>query len=118
MIKRWFMMIMALVIASQSVAAIADAHQFHQSGTQHQEFNHSHQSSDRDNDTHLVNQSPDKPNQPLFDCHHCCHCHGHASVVLAGSLSRFAIFSGTELADYQAHLTSTIPTSLFRPPIA
>jgi len=118
MIKRWFVMVMALMIALQSVAAIADAHQFHQSGTEHLEFDHSHQPTDTDNDNQLVKQSPDQPGQPLYDCHHCCHCHGHASVVLAGSLSNFAIFSGTELADYQAHLSSTIPTSLFRPPIA
>jgi len=118
MIKRWFMMVMALMIALQSVAAIADAHQLHQSGTQHLTFDHSHQSSDIDNGNQLVKQSPVQPGQPLYDCHHCCHCHGHASVVLAGSLSHFAFFSGTELADYQAHLTSTIPTSLFRPPIA
>ena len=114
MIKRWFMMVIALMIALQSVAAIADVHQFHQSGSQHLEFDHSHQPSDTDNGKQLVKQSPD---QPGHDCHHCCHCHGHASVVLAGLSSHFA-FSGTELANYQAHLPSTIPTPLFRPPIA
>lgn len=117
MLRRWFSVAMVLMIALQSVAAIADAHQLHQSGTQHLTFDHSHLSSDIDNGNQLVKHSPDQPGQPLYDCHHCCHCHGHASVVPAGSLSHFAIFSGTELADYQAHLTSKIPTSLFRPPI-
>jgi len=116
MIKRWIMIVMALMIALQSVAAIADMHQSHQSDTPHLEFGHSHQPSDAENGHQLVKQSPKQPGQPHNDCHHCCH--GHASAVPAGSLYHFAIFSGTELADYHAHLTSTIPTSLFRPPIA
>lgn len=119
MIKRWFMMGMTLMIAMQSVAAIADAHQFHQSGTQHLEFDHSHQSTDTDNDSQLTTQAPDKPGQPVYDCHHCCHCHGHGSVALTGAASHLvALFSGKGQADYQASFTSLIPTSLFRPPIA
>lgn len=118
MLRHYVTCLLAFLIAVQSVAAMVDVHQFHQSGKEHLTFDHSHQSSDTDNGNRLVKQSPDQPGQPLYDCHHCCHCHGHASVVLAVSLSNYTIYSGTELADYQAHLTSTIPTSLFRPPIA
>jgi hypothetical protein len=118
MIKHWIMMVMALMIALQSVAAIADAHQSHQSGTLHLEFNQPYQSADTDNEIQLTEQAPDKPGQSLYDCPHCCHCHGHGFMALVGSSSPLAIFSGVVLGDYRATLTSVIPASLFRPPIA
>lgn len=119
MIKRWFMMVMALVIALQSVAVVADVHQFHQSGTQHLEFKHLQQPTDTDNDSQLSTQAPDKPGQPVYDCHHCCHCHGHGAGALTGTaLHLVALFSGKGQGDYQSSFTSAIPASLFRPPIA
>lgn len=111
-------MVMALMIALQSVAAIADAHQSHQSGTRHLEFDQPYQSADTDNEIQLTKQAPDRPDQSLYDSPHCCHCHGHGFMTLVGSSLHFAIFSGTELVDYQTTLTSVIPASLFRPPIA
>ena len=120
-IRHYLTCLLALLIALQSVAAMADVHQLHQFGTEHLEFDHSHQSSatDTQNDNLLAKQTPDQSGQSVYDCHHCCHCHGHGSVVLTGAASHLAnLFSENGQADYQANLTSGIPPSLFRPPIA
>ena len=120
-IRHYLTCLLALLIALQSVAAMADVHQLHQSGTEHLEFDHSHQSTatDTHNDNLLAKQTPDQPGQSVYDSHHCCHCHGHGSVVLIGATSHLAdLFSENGQADYQANLTSGIPPSLFRPPIA
>lgn len=120
-IRHYLTCLLALLIALQSVAAMADVHQLHQSGTEHLEFDHSHQSTatDTHNDNLLAKQTPDQPGQSVYDCHHYCHCHGHGSVVLIGATSHLAdLFSENGQADYQANLTSGIPPSLFRPPIA
>ena len=120
-IRHYLTCLLALLIALQSVAAMADVHQLHQSGTEHLEFDHSHQSTatDTHNDNLLAKQTPDQRGQSVYDCHHCCHCHGHGSVVLIGATSHLAdLFSENGQADYQANLTSGIPPSLFRPPIA
>lgn len=119
MIRHYLTCLLALLIALQSVNTMADAHQLHQSGTEHLEFDHSHQPPDTEVYNQLTKQAPEKPDQSLYDCHHCCHCHGHGSVILAGAASHVAaLFSGNGQADFQANLTSSIPPSLFRPPIA
>ena len=119
MIRRAISYLLITLIALQSVVAMADAHQLHQTGTEHLEFEHSHQPGDTESDKQLSKQASEKSGQPLYDCHHCCHCHGHGSVVLIGATSHLAdLFSENGQADYQANLTSGIPPSLFRPPIA
>jgi hypothetical protein len=116
MVRYFLTCLLAALIALQSVVAIADAYELHQSGTEYLELNHSQQSADAKNDNQLVKQSPDKPGQLQYDYHHCCH--GHVSMIPFDSSSHFANFSETRLVDYQANLTSFIPTSLYRPPIA
>lgn len=119
MIRHYFTCLLAVLIALQSMTAVADVHQFHQSGTQHLEFNHSHQPTDIQDNNKLAKQAPDKPAQSPYDCHHCCHCHGHGSVILAGAdLHVGTLFSGKGQAEYHVNLTSGVPPSLFRPPIA
>ena len=116
MIRRYIACLLALLIALQSVSAMAESHELYKAGVEHLELDHFHVSSDTENS--LVNKpSPENSSTLLSDCEHCCHCHG--SVVLIGS-----IFQLTELAlekkqpDYQLNLTSVTPPSLFRPPIA
>lgn len=119
MLRQYLAFLLTALIALQSVAAVADAHQFHQSGTEHLTFDHDHsQLTDK-----LQPKRQSKIDNPdvstNLDCHHCCHCHGHGSVALTGAASHLvALFSGKGQADYQASFTSLIPTSLFRPPIA
>jgi len=117
MIRHCLTCLLALLIVLQSVVAMADAFQFHQSGTEHLEFDHLHQPTDTQNDSKLAKQASDKLEQSVYDCHHCCHCHGSVVLTVAASHSA-ALFSGNGQADYQANLTSGISPSLFRPPIA
>ena len=68
MLRKWSSFLLATLIALQSVIAIADAHQFHQTGQKHLEFNHQH--------TEPQNQQLDQQEQDTtdnMDCHHCCH---------------------------------------------
>jgi len=74
---------MITLIALQSVVSIADAHQFHQSGTEHISYEtvHSH-----DDDQALVRAetvTPEAASASQIDCQHCCHCHGTGQVILA-----------------------------------
>ena len=77
-IRHFLTCLLAVLIAVQSMTAMADAHRFHQSGTDHLTFNHDHDSSD----TSLADASSTFSQ----DCHHCCHCHGMAHIYLGGSL--------------------------------
>lgn len=119
MIRRAISYLLITLIALQSVVAMADAHRLHQTGTEHLEFEHSHQPGDTESDKQLSKQASEKSGQPLYDCHHCCHCHGHGSMVLAVAASQLtALFSGHQKVPYRANLTMGIPPTLFRPPIA
>ena len=108
MIRHCVSYLLALLIALQSVIAMADTHRLYQAGTEHLEFDHSHQPADTRNNS-----------LSLQDCNHCCHCHGQNSVVLTGTASHLAaLLPGNRQANCQANLTSGIAPSLFRPPIA
>ena len=117
-IRHYLSCLLALLIAMQSVVAVADVHQFHHSSIGHLEFDHSHPSSatDTQNESQLAKQTPD---QSAHDSHHCCQCHGHYFVVLIGTALHLAdLFSENGQIAYLANLTSVISPSLFRPPIA
>ena len=118
MIKRWVIMVLALMIALQSLTAVADAHLSHQSGISQLELSKPHQYSDAGIENQISKQAPDTSGQSLYECPHCCHCPVHGVVMLVGSSAPFAIFPGIGADDYRAALTSVIPSSLFRPPIA
>jgi hypothetical protein len=115
MIRSYVACLLALLIALQSVSAMAEAHELYKSGVDHLELDHFHGAYDSEN---AVDKSfPDSSSSLLSDCEHCCHCHG--SVVLIGSIFQLTEFAlEKEQADYQFNLTSGIPPSLFRPPIA
>lgn len=116
MLRQYLAFLLTALIALQSVAAVADAHQFHQSGTEHLTFDHDHS---RLTDKLQPKRQSKIDNPDVSTNLDCCHCHGHGSVVLIGVASHVAdLFSQNGHADYQASLTSGIPPSLFRPPIA
>lgn len=87
MLRRALIYCLTTLIAVQSVMAMADAHQLHQSGQDHLSFNHDHSAKEGDR---LSVESE----QRLFelgstaghDCHHCCHCHGMSPAFLAGAV--------------------------------
>ena len=91
-IRHYLTLLLAALIALQSVAAMADAHRFHQSGTEHLTFNHEHElaaDSAKKISMKAANVA-DPESSALQDCHHCCHCHGTAQF-LDGSLDNWII---------------------------
>ncbi|MGR6872411.1 hypothetical protein ACU6U9_08900 [Pseudomonas sp. HK3] len=112
MFKTGIQWLMIILIATQSVWSMADAHSTHQSGIEHLEFEHQH-----DTD-HADKKAPDnRHNQTEFDCHHCCHCHGAHSSFITSFYSSSSLFGQSPQHSFANHLVLTKqPAVLFRPP--
>ena len=119
MFRHYLVCLLALLLALQSVNTVAYVHQLHQAGAEHMEFDHSYQPTDVESDNQLTQYTAEKPNQSLYDCHNSGHCHGHTVAALAATIPGLVVLNSKEtLSSYLANLTSVIPPSLFRPPIA
>jgi hypothetical protein len=116
--RKWTSFILAVLIGFQSVVAMADAHQSHQSGSDHVEFKHDHDAGSNGSVSATdVNAASGAAGQ--FDCHHCCHCHGMASVFLATHSFGLALSrSNRTVSDYCVEYPSLSPSPGLRPPIA
>ncbi len=116
-IRHYFICLLAVLIASQSIVAIADTHSHPQSGKGYSEHSHSGY---LDNEESSSTQEISKELTPsIYDCHHAGHCHGHTVAVLSATIpGLIMLHSKQTLPSYIANLTSGIPPSLFRPPIA
>lgn len=80
MLKKTIVFTFSVLMAFQSVFAIADMHQSHQSGLEHLEFTHNHDGE--------INQEKNLLGESDYDCHHCCHCHGPSfSAIASGPFS-------------------------------
>lgn len=116
MIQKWLTYMLVALIAMQSVVAIADAHQSHQEGTQHLEFEHEHDSTPVVNNQD--NQQTSTPSLSQYDCHHCCHCHGLSLFALTASSNGLDIGKSTDHL-FVTHLLyrSYLVSPDIRPPI-
>jgi hypothetical protein len=113
--NRWLTIVLALVIALQSLIAIGDTQQLHYSATPHHE--HSHDDLVLDSVTLEMEESSNPSQDHAPD--HCHHYHAHCHMALVSLTTNIAVFSaGQGLSDYQVSHASVIPSSLFRPPIA
>lgn len=109
--KRILIGLMAVVIVLQSLVAIADAHQYHQSGSGHLAFAPVHSA----NETPVHVDSHDRS----YDCHHCCHCHGHSHSLPPAHLAGYLpALPERWSAEHGSSYVSTPRTSRYRPPIA
>ena len=116
MVKRCFVVVFTLMIALQSVLAIADMEQFFQPGVGHHDTGHLADFPDIEADNSTSSQSPDAPDISIEQCELCHgHCHMLSMSYLPGTLS---FLPGKSLANYQANISSVAPSSPFRPPIA
>lgn len=116
--RKWTSLILALLIAFQSVVAMADAHQSHQSGSDHVEFEHDH---DGGSDVSVNDAEEEQASELVgqFDCHHCCHCHGMSPVFLAAHSFGLALpWSNRAGSDYFVEYPSLSISPGLRPPIA
>jgi len=114
MMKSWISTLLIVLIAMQSVMAVADVHLEHQSSAT--ESSAVQPITDHQIDFELISQ-PEPAN--AIDCQHCCHCHSPQFNFL-GSL-----FTDPVLKDGEKHAfdpTNTAPFSLasalFKPPRA
>ncbi|WP_154224711.1 hypothetical protein [Marinicella rhabdoformis] len=98
-----------MAVSFQSIAAVSDVHQSHQSGAEHLEFEHEHEGD--------ANLTPQKE-LSSFDCHHCCHCHGVSCHYLDNKQIGYTSFFGTSgLIESSTLFTSRTSPPNFRPPI-
>lgn len=119
MIRYAITYLMIALIAGQSVVAVADVHQLHQSGTEHLTFDHEH-----DQPTYNTPRAEQEikknatSGSTSLDCHHCCHCHGMANFFLgSGSDSMPDVDLDSPLSGYQFHYTSYQSSPDNPPPI-
>lgn len=114
--KPWLTLVLALVIALQSLAAIGEtAH--HLAPSQHE---HAHEGINIDSAAPELAEPSDSSNPSLdHSSDHCHHNHSHFLMALLNAAADIAVLlTGQHSSDYQASHTSVIPPSLFRPPIA
>ena len=118
--NRWVTIVLALVLALQSLAAIGDTNQPHYSTTPHHDHEHSQDAAVIDfsalgteSSSFLSDSSPDHSSD------HSHQNHAHFHVVLVSVATDIVISAGGQLLSaYQASHNSVTSPSLFRPPIA
>lgn len=112
MLRKWLSYLLVVLIAMQSVVAIADAHQSHQEDKQHVDFNHEHDSS-----TDIKTQY-DETGAVQYDCHHCCHCHGQPIFSVSAINNPFpGKVSKNHILRHHFTYSSNLISPDLRPPI-
>ena len=115
-IVRRIAVLLATLFLAQSVGAVVDVHQQHQSGIEHLSFDHDH---DEPQDAASEATPPSSP-QAQFDCHHCCHCHGvsHQAQVPGSYPVSLPTGTGSLFAQVTDEVTPIFLSAPYRPPIA
>lgn len=120
--NRWITIVLALVIALQSMVAIGEAVQPHHPETLHPAHDHeySHERIFVDSGALEIEESSTSSDPSLdHSSDHCHQNHVHFYMVLVSAATNIAVLAAAQcLSDYQASHTSVMPPSLFRPPIA
>ena len=115
--RHWFITVMVLLVALQSVVASADLHAVHQAPVPHQIIEATlDPASPGAGQFVSVDSSPPAKGQAPFDCQHCCHCQGQL-VLLDAAAPTLVMVPSRNQVEYRATLATRIPTSLLRPPI-
>lgn len=130
---RWLSYLLIILVATQSVLAMADIHQAHQRNQTHQsDVGHRELAADTAQNEKIiknvkkateetVDDLADLKKTPLnaIDCQHCCHCHGSQSNLLSDAYTQLE-FDGNKPArvSLRAVAPSSQPSSLYRPPRA
>ena len=117
MIRQILSRLLAVLIALQSVIAVADVHQLHQSDNQHIGIYLEHQVPEAQFE--FGDSAANNDVVALDDCQHCCHCHGvcHPFVSTAQIVLE-AIASGSILSLYQSSSPSHQASPDNPPPIS
>ncbi len=115
---KWVSYLLVILVAMQSVLAVADVHQIHQADAAHLEFaGDDGLASVSDDGTASDSVEPNQPTNTALDCQHCCHCHSPQVNFLSDICPNSAYDSGRQpLADLSGSVPSSHPSSLYRPP--
>lgn len=121
MAPKGFRLILVLILALQSVIAVADVHQLHQRGPTHQALDVGQPSlavSSLDAGDEDVSAGLQKgTSSSNHACSHCCHCHG-SMPYLTGHVPGFDNLSNAlNSASFSISFVSWLSTPAFRPPI-
>jgi hypothetical protein len=121
MLKRALTYFLLMLIVLQSGLAMTDAHQLHQSGSEHVAFDIDHQhldglDSEKNNGKDV---DSDASSSQKWDCHHCCHCHGHFSPTILISTEHI-LFSkhSSPIPTYSENTFPDAYEAFLRPPKA
>lgn len=115
MLKSWVSTLLIILIASQSVMAVADVHLEHESISQHPTI--ALAENIEANTDHI--ESSGAASSTAVDCQHCCHCHSPQFNPL-GTLFTAAILSDGEkhIVDLNNAAPFSLASQLFKPPRA
>lgn len=118
MVRKYLSYTLLLLFTMQAVAALADVHQFHQTGVNHLEVTDNYDSPpDAEQQTPTRGISAALADQ--IDCDHCCHCHGISGFSLMASYNaEHTAFSMSVPINYRASYLSAFIAIDIRPPIA
>lgn len=116
MLKRVLTYFLLTLVVLQSAVAMGDAHQLHQSGAEHLVFDDTH----LHDDGHVADAQANHSNSSTaenWDCHHCCHCHGHlcAAALIATERVHLAKHS-SPVPDYAENTFPETYETFLRPP--
>ncbi len=105
--RRLTLLLLTALLTLISVSAAADVHA-------------SHQQQAPVHDQHDTDAAGlDLATEPQADCGHCCHCHGGSLLLqIAPALEFHPSSIALTLTDRREHWPSTLPVSLYRPPIS
>jgi len=89
-----------LLIALQSMVAVADVHQSHQASAEHLSFQadrNTEYGTDSALQLSLLDDPVEKSTNNQFDCQHCCHCHGAAHFFLGSHSNTLAVIPSKQI---------------------
>lgn len=123
MMKSWISQLLIILIALQSVMAVADVHLEHESNSDHAVSDHQTASEltlhTEDTQSKASQTEDSQKETSSIDCNHCCHCHSPQFNFL-GNLVTDPVFKDGE--KHTIDLKNTAPFSLasqlFKPPRA
>ncbi|OUR78720.1 hypothetical protein A9Q75_13385 [Colwellia psychrerythraea] len=111
----WIGLILVILVALQSYAAVADSDENHVVDSQHIQTEHSHDS----DDVELFDESSDTEHN-IKDCHHCGHCQGTHTQWVATNKSTLPTpeFIITNQYFYSDNVDKIFTEEPIRPPIS
>jgi len=115
--KKLIFILFTLLFALQSTSAVMDEYQPHKSGENPMAFDHGHDSN-KNNQAKLtsLNVIDKHSSEPLFDGHHCCHCHGVSQFFSRAVNNIGLIINVTMPIEYRFNPKSFLPSPNYRPP--